>query len=82
MATKNDNLTVAVQRSKKESSGPMATVFLPEIPGAGDDVKVDQYEHVTIANEKGETCWKIHRGEYVDVPAEVFMVLKARYPKL
>lgn len=85
MATKKpetDNLTFAVERHEEEKKGPMVQVFLPEIPGSGDDVKVDQYEHVTIANEQGEKCWKILRGQYVDVPVEVFTVLKARYPKL
>jgi len=77
-----DNMTFAVERHEAKQTGPMVSVFLPEITGAGDDVKVDQYEHVTIANEDGEKCWKIHRGEYVDVPVEVFQVLKARYPKL
>ena len=78
----NDPLTFSVPKPTKKDTGPTVPVFLPEIPGTGDDVKVDQYEHVTIANELGERHWKIHRGEYVDVPVEVFAVLKARYPKL
>ena len=83
MAAKKENsLVFAVPKKEEEAKGPMVNVFLPEIPGAGDDVKVDQYEHVTIANEEGEKCWKVLRGQHVDIPVEVFEVLKARYPKL
>ena len=77
-----DNMTFAVEQHEKTDNGPTVPIFLPEIPGAGDDVKVDQYEHVTIANELGEMCWKIQRGVHVDVPVPVYIVLKARYPKL
>lgn len=77
-----DNITIAVPVKHEEQKGPTVPIFLPEIPGAGDDVKVDQFEHVTIANELGEKHWKILRGQTVDVPVEVFQVLKARYPKL
>jgi hypothetical protein len=78
-----DELTTAVVHKKDEYTGPTVEVFLPELPDSGDpSVKVDQYEHVTIANEKGETCYKVHRGEHVLVPVPVYMVLKARYPKL
>ena len=54
-------------------------VLLPELPGGGDGVKVDQYEHVTIANEEKEICDKVHRGERVQVPIPVFMALKEKY---
>ena len=54
-------------------------VLLPELPGGGDGVKVDQYEHVTIANEEKEICYKVHRGERVQVPIPVFMALKEKY---
>ena len=58
-------------------------VFLPELEGGGGDgLKVDQYEHVTIANEKEETIYRVHRGERVSVPVPVFMALKEKYPKI
>ena len=57
-------------------------MFLPALEDSGDGgLKVDQYEHVTIANEDKETCYKVLRGEHVPVPVPVFMALKARYPK-
>ena len=71
-------MTFVVTEKKKEEE-PMVEVFLPELPGGGDGVKVDQYEHVTIANEEKETCYKVHRGERVPVPIPVFMALKEKY---
>jgi hypothetical protein len=63
--------------------GPKVTVLLPRLEDSGDEgIQVDQYEHVTIANEKKETCYKVLRGEPVDVPVPVFIELKKRYPKL
>ena len=75
--------TVAIPDAPKKKEEPRVTVFLPKVLDADDEgVKVDQYEHVTIANERGETCYKVLRGEYVDVPISVFIVLKQKYPKL
>ena len=69
--------------AKKKYEGPMVTVFLPALEDSGSEgIKVDQYEHVTIANMNKETCYKVLRGEYVEVPVEVFMVLKQKYPTL
>lgn len=80
---KEDTLTTAVEREDKAYKGPMVSVFLPELEDSGSDgLKVDQYEHVTIANETGEKTYYIHRGERVDVPVPVFMVLKEKYPKI
>lgn len=77
------SLTSAVPVKKEKYEGPRVTVFLPKLEDGGDEgIKVDQYEHVTLANEKGETCYRVLRGEYVDVPVPVFIALKARYPKL
>ena len=78
----NSSLTVAVPVKKEEESGPRVTVFLPKLLDDDNGVKVDQYEHVTIANERGEMCYKVLRGEYVDVPIAVFIALKEKYPKL
>lgn len=76
-----DELTTAVKHEDKSYKGPMAIAFLPEIADDGS-MKVDQYEHVTIANERGEECYKVRRGEYVEVPVPVYLVLKERYPKI
>jgi len=77
-----DNMTFAVKKEDKSYKGPTVDVFLPELPGGEDGVKVDQYEHVTIANERKETIYHIHRGETVSVPVAVYQVLKAKYPKI
>lgn len=85
MATKKaelDSMTVAVERKEKEDNRIMVPVFLPELPGGGDGVKVDQYEHVTIANEQNEEVFRVLRGETVDIPVNVFINMKAKYPKL
>lgn len=87
MAAKNeaanpDKITFAVEKKAEEAKSPMVTVFLPEIIGSGGDMKVDQYEHVTISNEKGEKQWHVKRGIPVEIPVEVFAVLKSRYPNL
>lgn len=80
---KEDTLTTAVQKTDESYKGPYVDVFLPELEGGGaDGVKVDQYEHVTIANEKKETIYRVHRGERVSVPVPVFMALKEKYPKI
>ena len=80
-STFDNVLTFQVTEETKET-GPTVEVYLPELPGGGDGVKVDQDEHVTIANEEHETCYKVHRGERVQVPISVFMVLKEKYPNL
>lgn len=80
---KTDDLTTAVNEKEETYSGPFVDVFLPELEGGGvDGIKVDQYEHVTIANEQKETIYRVHRGERVSVPVPVFMALKEKYPKL
>ena len=76
-----DSMTVAVKHEERKYSGPYASVTLPEMQPGDSNAKIDPYEHVTIANEQGEECYKVLRGEMVDVPVPVFMVLKARYPK-
>ena len=77
------DLTTAVKVDEKKYNGPYVQIILPEIENSGEDgMKVDQYEHVTIANETGKHVYRVHRGEYVDVPVPVFMALKEKYPKL
>ena len=88
MATKKEEVVVSpltIQSVAKESDykGPYVDVFLPALEDSGDGgLKVDQYEHVTIANEQKETCWKVLRGETVEVPVPVFLQLKQKYPKI
>lgn len=78
-----DNLTITTPEKKPEYNGPYVDVFLPALEDSGSGgMKVDQYEHVTIANENKETCYKVLRGEHVSVPVPVFMALKERYPKI
>lgn len=77
------NLTTAVERNEKKYDGPYVQIFLPELENYGEDgLQVDQYEHVTIANEIGQEKYYVHRGEHVMVPVPVFMALKEKYPKL
>ena len=81
--TEYDPLTTITPEKQKIYNGPYVPVFLPALEDSGGNgMKVDQYEHVTIANEERETCWKILRGETVEVPVPVYVVLKARYPKI
>lgn len=78
-----DSLTSAVVHAKPTYTGPYVSIFLPELEGGGQDgIKVDQYEHVTLANEKREEIYRVLRGTHVDVPVPVFIALKERYPNL
>lgn len=77
------NLTTAVKKEEKKYDGPYVQIFLPELENSGEEgMPVDQYEHVTLANETGREQYLVHRGEHVDVPVPVFMALKEKYPKL
>ena len=78
-----DDLTVKVREKDEGYKGQYVPVLLPELPDAGDGLKVDKYEHVTLANEDKETCYKVIRGEWTEVPWPVFVAMKqGRYPKL
>jgi hypothetical protein len=77
-----NSLTIVKGAEEPAYKGPYVDVFIPALEEGDGSMKVDQYEHVTIANEKKETCYKVLRGETVSVPVPVFMVLKERYPKL
>lgn len=75
--------TIAVPQKKPETEETRVRIFIPK--RENDDatgVAVDQYEHVSISNEKGDDFIRIKRGEYVDVTPEVFIMLKQRYPNL
>lgn len=77
-----DSLTSAVGQKKPGYTGPYVDVFLPALEGGDEEgIKVDQYEHVTIANEDREDIYYVLRGERVSVPVPVYMVLKERYGK-
>ena len=76
----DDGLTVIAEEKKPYYKGPMVSVYLPRLEEEGSGVKVDQYEHVTIANEVGEWTWRVKRGEHVDVPVPVFVQLKNKFP--
>lgn len=75
-----DSLTFAVPKPKEADGGPRVRIILPRLED-DESVTVDQYEHVTIANEKGEEHTRILRGEWVDVTVPVYMALKERYGK-
>ena len=76
------DMTVAVKKEEKKYDGPYVQVFLPELENPGDEgTMVDQYEHVTIANEEGEQVVRIHRGEHVMIPVPAFIALYEKYGK-
>jgi hypothetical protein len=57
---------------------PKVSIYIPRMEEAGVGARVDQTEHVTI---NGKTTI-IQRGVHVDVPIDVFAVLKVKYPEL
>jgi len=78
----DDGITVKAEEKKEYYHGPMVRVFLPRLEEEGSGLKVDQYEHVTIANEVREWTWRVKRGEYVEVPVPVFVQLKNKFPDI
>lgn len=78
----DDSITFVSEEVDDKYHGPMVTIFLPKLEDEGGGVKVDQYEHVTIANEEREWTYRVKRGERVDVPVPVFVVMKEKYPDL
>ena len=77
-----DPLTTQTPAKEEGPKYPMVPVTIPPLLDSGNGVKVDQYEHVTIANEVKEDCYKVLRGEPVEVPVPVYVILEQRYPKL
>lgn len=76
------DMTVAVQKEEKKYDGPMTSVRLPKLDNlGGGGATVDQYEHVTIANEQGIEKYGVQRGVKVDVPVPVFLQLYEKYGK-
>ena len=79
----DDQLTMTMPEKETGYTGPTVDVFIPELEDSGSNgLKVDQYEHVTIANEEREDHYKVRRGMHVEVPVPVFVILKDRYPNL
>ena len=77
-----DGITVTAVQKEEGYKGPMVSVFLPKLEEEDGGLKVDQYEHVTIANEVEEKIYRVKRGERVDIPVPVFVILKEKYPDL
>lgn len=79
----DEQLTNSFEEPDKKWHGPTVEVFLPELENTGSNgLKVDQYEHVTIANMEKEDIYYVRRGERVEVPVPVYIALKAKYPKI
>ena len=78
----NDPTTVKAPEKKTGYKGPTVSIFLPKLEEEGSGIKVDQFEHVTISNEEKEERWLVKRGEHVDVPVPVYVILKAKYPDI
>ena len=78
----NDGLTIVQEVKEEKEKIPTVQIYLPKLEEEGNGVKVDQYEHVTIANEKEEDFKLIKRGERVDVDIPTFVVMKEKYPDL
>lgn len=83
MAAKKPEFDVITTAVPKAEEKPEEVRVRIKLPAREDDntpgVKVDLYEHVTIANELGEQNVRVKRGEYVDVTIPVFIQLKQRY---
>ena len=78
----NDGLTIVQEVREEKDKGPMVQIYLPKLEEEGNGVNVDQYEHVTLANEVKEDIKYIKRGERVDVDIPTFLVMKEKYPDL
>ena len=78
----DDGMTVKIAEKQDSYKGPMVTVSIPKLEEEGSGVKVDQYVHVTIANEAREWTWHVQRGVKVDVPVPVFVQLKNQFPDI
>ena len=78
----NDGLTIVQEVKEEKAKVPTVQIYLPKLEEEGNGVKVDQYEHVTIANENMEETFYVKRGERVDVPVNVYVVMKEKYPDL
>ena len=78
----NDGLTIVQEVKEEKAKTPTVQIYLSKLEEEGNGVKVDQYEHVTIANEEKEDILYVKRGERVDIPVNAFVVMKEKYPDL
>ena len=77
-----DQLTMTSEEKDESWKGPTVRIFIPELESNNNGMKVDQYEHVTIANQEKEDIYYVRRGEWMEVPVPVFLQLRERYPKI
>lgn len=74
------NIVIEAAPKQEKYQGPMVPIYLPKLEDPGTaGLKVDQYEHVTIANEQWDYTWHVLRGVRQDVPVPVFMMLREKY---
>ena len=78
----DDGLTIVQEVKEEKAKVPTVQIYLPKLEEEGNGVKVDQYEHVTIANENKEETFYVKRGERVDIPINAYVVMKEKYPDL
>lgn len=74
---KPDALTAVTSSAKKKDDTPRVRIFIPE-PPSESGTATDHYEHVTIDSK----TTLVRKGEWLDVPVDVFLQLRNRYPKL
>ena len=74
------SMTRAIPKEAKKDETLRVPVFLPKLDDPGDGgIKVDQYEHVTIANLAGEKHDRVLRGERVEVSLPTVEQLYQKY---
>lgn len=73
----SDELVATTQVEKVIDDQPRVGITLPKLESAGN-MKVDEYEHVTI---NGVTTL-VKRGVYVEVTVPVYMQLKNKFPEI
>ena len=66
-------------KKKTEEAEQTVRVFLPLLESDETAVAVDQTESVTINGRESIT---LRRGQSLEVPASVFLLLKNKYPQL
>ena len=77
-----DDITTAVVKEKGKTEKQTTPIKLPVLQNlGGGGAMVDQFEHVTIANENGLQHFTIQRGVTVEVPYQVFEQLYEKYGK-
>lgn len=68
-----------MERNERVAQGEARVrVRLPLAQDMGDGMRADQSEQVIVNGR----VWNIRRGESVEVPTEVFLLLRERYPDI